>query len=362
MRKTTRTGLAERLPQGVGQRVARTLPDSVAVVSGLPAPVMRRFIQQPGFLLARINQIAAAIHAGAFRAETLVETLAQAEFLLLLAASAHPDQISLARAAGVDTSTTALILGNLEARGLISKEPDPDDRRRLMLCLTAGGRRQLTQARAAFLETQRRLVEPLGADGAAELARRLRLIGDNPLSPAPVWTPEDRQAGVGANMVTGSPGFLTRRALQICEAYFLSCTESLNLTPRQFSVLFIVNRHPQLSQVGFARLFGLDPATSALIMKNLTGRKLLDRKVSSSDRRERLYSLTPEGKRVLEAAQPLVDRSERLVLRALEKPEVRQLVGQLQQIVKAHSGRLGFPGACFESLKGRVTVGRRGSP
>jgi DNA-binding MarR family transcriptional regulator len=184
---------------------------------------MRRFIQQPGFLLARINQIAAAIHAEAFRAEavaeTLVETLAQAEFLLLLASSAHPDQISLARAAGVDTSTTALILGNLEARGLVSKEPDPDDRRRLMLCLTTAGRRRLTQTRAAFLETQQRLVEPLGTEGAAELLRRLRQIGDNPMSPAPVWTPEDRQAGVGANIVTGSPGFLVRRALQICEVH-----------------------------------------------------------------------------------------------------------------------------------------------
>jgi hypothetical protein len=47
---------------------------------------------------------------------------------------------------------------------------------------------------------------------------------------------------------------------------------------------------------------------------------------------------------MLQEAQPLVDKSERLVQHGCSKADVRQLVARLQQIVKAHSGRLSFPG------------------
>jgi DNA-binding MarR family transcriptional regulator len=196
--------------------------------------------------------------------------------------------------------------------------------------------------REAYLETQTRLVQPLNKAAVAALVPMLRHIGANPMSPAPLWIPEDRHAGVGANVVTGSPGFLCRRALQVSEAYFLSCAAPLNLTPRQFSVLFIVNRHAQLSQSAFSRVFGLDPATCAVIMKNLSSRGLLDRQVAAADRRKRLYSLTAAGKQALRAAQPLVDKSERLVLHGLTKPQIRELVERLQRIVAAHNRRLGL--------------------
>jgi DNA-binding MarR family transcriptional regulator len=305
--------------------------------------VMQSFVEQPGFLLARVNQIYVALHNEVSKEETP----AQAEFLLLLASSEKPDQISLARAAGVDTSTTTLVLDNLETRGLIARESDPDDRRRFILRLTSAGRRQVGGTRDAFLETQSRLVKPLNQARVAELIRMLHQIGANPQSPAPAWIPEEHQVAAAGNLVTDSPGFLCRRALQVCEAYFIESTASLSLTPRQYSVLFIVNRHPGLSQAAFSRIFGLDPATCAVIMKNLAARGLLDRKVSSQDRRERLYSLTAAGRNALQAAKPLVDKSERMVLRGLTKAQVRELVAQLQDVVKAHSRRLAFPGVCF---------------
>lgn len=317
--------------------------DVAVTDSAFGVEVMQFFVSQPGFLLARVNQIYVALHNEVSKGETP----SQAEFLLLLGSSEKPDQISLARAAGVDASTTTLVLDNLEARKLIVRESDPDDRRRFILRLTPAGRRQVSSTREAFLETQSRLVKPLGQARVAELLQVLERICGNPQSPAPAWVPEDRQEGTGHTLVTGSPGFLCRRALQICEAWFIACTASLNLTPRQYSVLFIVNRHPQLSQAAFSRMFGLDPATCAVIMKNLAGRGLLDRQVSSQDRRERLYSLTAAGRRALEEAKPLVDESEHRVLRGLTKAQVRELVSELQHIVRAHSRRLAFPGVCF---------------
>jgi DNA-binding MarR family transcriptional regulator len=318
-------------------------PEALPTDSAFGVQVMQSFVGQPGFILARVNQIYVALH----NEVSMGETPAQAEFLLLLASSAKPDQISLARAAGVDTSTTTLVLDNLQARGLVTRGSDPEDRRRFILRLTAAGRRQVESTRDAFLETQSRLVKPLKQADVTQLIQILHEIGTHPESPAPAWLPEQRPTAAGGNLVTSSPGFLCRRALQMCEAYFIACTASLSLTPRQYSVLFIVNRHPRLSQAAFSRIFGLDPATSAVIMKNLAARGLLDRKVSNEDRRERLYSLTAAGRSALEEAKPLVDKSERMVLQDLSKTQVRELVAQLQAIVTAHSQRLAFPGVCF---------------
>ncbi len=55
------------------------------------------------------------LHPRSTRRSLQGETLAQAEFLLLLAQADDRDQISLSRAAGVDKSTTAFILDNLAA-------------------------------------------------------------------------------------------------------------------------------------------------------------------------------------------------------------------------------------------------------
>lgn len=316
------------------------LADVAAAEPVFGAEVMQSFVSQPGFLLARVNQIYVALHNEVSHGETP----AQAEFLLLLANSEKPDQASLARTAGVDTSTTTLVLDNLEARGLVARESDPDDRRRFVVSLTAAGRKQVGNTRAAFLETQSRLVSPLSQGSVGHFVQMLQQIGADPDSPAPPWP---SQEGTGESMVTPSPGFLCRRALQVCEAYFVDCTASLNLTPRQYSVLFIVSRHPGLSQAAFARIFGLDPATCAVIMKNLATRRLLDRKISSRDRRERLYSLTAAGERALRAAKPLVDKSERMILRGLTRTQIKELVSRLQAIVKAHSRRLAFPGVSF---------------
>jgi len=329
--KTNRVALAVRAPEPPAKHPP------------LAQQAMRPFMAKPGYLLARINQIYVSLYGEA----SAGETVAQTELLLLVASNERLDQISLARAAGLDTSTTALILDNLQTRSLVVRESDANDRRRSILHLTAAGRKRVPGLREAFLATQSQLAEPLGKSSVVQLKQTLRHIAANPLSPAPMWIPEDREDGIGENVVTHSLGFLCRRALQLCEAYFLACAAPLSLTPRQFSVLFLVNTQGQLSQVTFSRLFGLDPATASVVMKNLVARRLLDRRVSLEDRRARLYSLTEPGRVMLRDAQPLVDQSERLVQHGCSKVDVRELVARLQQIVKAHSGRLSFPGLNF---------------
>lgn len=302
--------------------------------TGEPDAPMRPFLDKAPFLLARVDQICTALHAPLAGGETL----AQAEFLLVLERMESPSQIALARATGVDRSTTSHIIDNLEAAQMVERAPDADDRRRSRLALAARGRARLPEVGRAFAALQEQLQAPLAPDARAELRRLLRLMTDGNGS-APPWEP-----GPEAAFLAEAPSLLARRALQVSESHLLASTRRFGLTARQFSLLHLLSHLEGLTQIGFARLFGLDPATCGLIMRNLLARGLLDARVAAEDRRKRLYRITDEGRAVLAAAQPLVDAAERRVMAKLDPAEGAFLVSRLRTVIAAHNHRLRFPG------------------
>jgi len=141
-----------------------------------------------------------------------------------------------------------------------------------------------------------------------------------------------------------APSLLARRSLQAAQAQFLASVVPLALTPRQYSVLVILAAHPDLSQVEFSRLFGLDPATAGLVMRKLMARGLIVDRVADHDRRKRVHSLTPAGHAMLTAALPLVALSEQLATGALDRNQIARLIAHLQAIVFSLSPVLRFPG------------------
>jgi DNA-binding MarR family transcriptional regulator len=296
--------------------------------------IMAHFLTKPGFLLARVDQICTALY-GELSAG---ETLAQAEFLLLIDALGTPPQVALARAAGVDTSTTAYILSNLCARHWVARTEDEADRRRAVVALTAGGQARIARTAADYATLQDRLLKPLDPEARDRLRAMLGRMAVNPDLPAPAFAP-------AGSMLDAAPSFLARRGLQLFQAQFIASIRDLNLTPRQLSLLFILMQVPEITQVGFARLFGLDPSTCAVVMRNLAKRGLLDSAPSLEDRRARTYRITEAGRRMALDASPRVDSSEILVFRDEPAADSRWLVKQLQLLVLAHSRRLRFPGA-----------------
>jgi MarR family transcriptional regulator, lower aerobic nicotinate degradation pathway regulator len=73
-------------------------------------------------------------------------------------------QRDLALALRIQPSNLVALLDQLEGRGLLARSPDPSDRRRHRVELTAAGRRAVKQAREATKRAERDLLGPLTQD------------------------------------------------------------------------------------------------------------------------------------------------------------------------------------------------------
>ncbi|MFF7532865.1 MarR family transcriptional regulator BagL/FevM [Streptomyces bobili] len=111
--------------------------------------------------------------------------LTSPQFAVLLALDDHGslDQSALGSLAAVDRSTLTVLLDRLEARGLVTKEMDPANRRRRIIALTGTGRRHLTTAVEEAAELHARVEDLLGEDRLRQLVEMLRVLGDMPVQP-----------------------------------------------------------------------------------------------------------------------------------------------------------------------------------
>jgi len=85
-------------------------------------------------------------------------------------------QAALARAIGADKTRIIGVLDDLQERGLIEREPDPDDRRVRLLRLTAAGRRLQDKVRSAIREQEEDLLGELPAADRSAFLRVLRTL------------------------------------------------------------------------------------------------------------------------------------------------------------------------------------------
>jgi DNA-binding MarR family transcriptional regulator len=158
-------------------RKRQAVPDQEVAESRVEPLAM--LYARPGFKLRRAHQVALSVFAeecGAFDVTTT-------QYGILVALREQPglDQIGLAQAIGLDRSTTGMVVGNLEARGLLKRQRHEVDRRRHVLTLTAEGEELLQQIGPAAERAWRRLLAPLsGAEAAAlgALLDRLLLYHD----------------------------------------------------------------------------------------------------------------------------------------------------------------------------------------
>jgi DNA-binding MarR family transcriptional regulator len=89
-------------------------------------------------------------------------------------------QAALADAIKADRSRIISVLDDLQARGLIDRRADPDDRRVRLLALTAEGSRLRDTAQQAIQAREEQLLAVLSPRARAEFLKTLQLLGDEP--------------------------------------------------------------------------------------------------------------------------------------------------------------------------------------
>ena len=128
----------------------------------------RRYVleDQVGHLLRRAHQRATQIFLETFEDAGLTPT--QWAALARLGEEGAASQNHLGRLTAMDPATVQGVVQRLEKRGLIDREPDPDDRRRTRLRLSAAGAELVARHTADGATVSARTLEPL-TDEEAEV-------------------------------------------------------------------------------------------------------------------------------------------------------------------------------------------------
>ena len=96
-----------------------------------------------------------------------------------------------------------------------------------------------------------------------------------------------------------------QRAARALARRFDDALRPIGLTNGQFSLMMSLNR-PQPPDMGaVASLLGMDRTTLTAALKPLQRRRLLSIRVDPADRRSRIMTLTPQGRRLLARAVPI---------------------------------------------------------
>jgi DNA-binding MarR family transcriptional regulator len=93
-----------------------------------------------------------------------------------LAVAPAETQLSLATEIGYDKSRLIGLLDELERDGLLTRGPDPRDRRAKIVDLTPAGRSRQAAAQKDVRRMERRMLRGLGQTGAAALRQSLSLL------------------------------------------------------------------------------------------------------------------------------------------------------------------------------------------
>jgi DNA-binding MarR family transcriptional regulator len=129
------------------------------------------FQHAPGYLIRRAHQVAVAV----FMEETGGFDTTPVQFAILNALIDDPgeDQVTLAGKVAFDAATFGSVIGRLEGKGWVRREPDAADRRRKLLWVTPAGEQAALRMKRAVAKAQNRILAPLDAAERNELVALL---------------------------------------------------------------------------------------------------------------------------------------------------------------------------------------------
>ncbi|NUO57586.1 MAG: MarR family transcriptional regulator [Hamadaea sp.] len=133
-----------------------------------------RFTSLPSWLLSRAAGVGHRLLT-----ERLAEAGARGYHYRLLATLEEfgpASQATLGRRSGIHLSDLVAVLNDLEGRGFVERTPDPADKRRNVITITAAGRREGKRLGERLDQVQEELLAPLTAKEREQLTELLGRI------------------------------------------------------------------------------------------------------------------------------------------------------------------------------------------
>ncbi|MFD5201898.1 MarR family winged helix-turn-helix transcriptional regulator [Streptomyces sp. NPDC058375] len=96
--------------------------------------------------------------------------------LVALAGGEPPSQLALAKEVSLDRTVMTYLLDDLEAHGLVTRRPDPRDRRARQVLITDTGRTRLIEVRRSLAAAEARLLTDLDGADASQLRTLLSRV------------------------------------------------------------------------------------------------------------------------------------------------------------------------------------------
>src|SRR5690349_16670083 len=135
--------------------------------------------------------------------------------------------------------------------------------------------------------------------------------------------------------LTRYTGFLISRMGTVAQKRFSSRLEALDLTPRMWGTLNILEADAPITQHGPRKRTGMDPSSMVTTIDDLEKRDPVERPTHPSDRRAYALHVTDAGRETLSQGRKVVQEVQDELLAALDDAEREQLRSLLLRLVIA---------------------------
>jgi DNA-binding MarR family transcriptional regulator len=131
-------------------------------------------------------------------------------------------------------------------------------------------------------------------------------------------------------------GFLLAQVGALGARLFAARLAPLGLTPPQSGLLRAIVRDPGRSQNALAEQLGVRPSRLVVLVDELEGAGLVERRAHATDRRQRAVHLTEQGRAAMGKLAAVAADHEDELCRALDAEDRRRLVDLLGRIAADH--------------------------
>ncbi|MFQ6395680.1 MarR family winged helix-turn-helix transcriptional regulator [Nocardia sp. KC 131] len=129
--------------------------------------------------------------------------------------------------------------------------------------------------------------------------------------------------------------FLLDHTSHVLRTRMAAALAEIGLTARMHCVL-VHALEQERTQIQLAEIGDMDKTTMVVTVDALEKAGLAERRPSTTDRRARIIAVTPEGEKVAERSQEIVDGVHRDALDALSKEDRENLLRALNSLTEGH--------------------------